>query len=278
MFFFLVNFEYLNIFCLVSDGVPDAMMQQSRSRKGAKQEKLSASKQHLKCWWHYCTAQDWGLLRNPKVSFNQKMTTMVERGMSVGCVDPDEQSLKWALATLLVVHYDELPSPHQVYQKLQDIKQSYIAERKPFLYQQLAQFPEDPQDLPLDIYAEAYPLPGGGPNKVVLQGVNTVADSIPLRSNSKLLRKKADRNEASEAFAQSKQAIKSEPQAPSANAQAATMRSSGEVPLPQDCRWTGCGAAFRTTRNCCLRFSRITPRSRSCSQSENTVCKNPCRS
>ena len=178
----------------------DAKMQGTRSLTGAKLK--VGDKQGLKNWWSYCTAADWAKFRDPKASWNCKMTTIVERGMGVGCVDPDEQSLKWAMATLLVSHYTDLPAPQQIYQKLQDLKASYAAERKVFVHEKILIFPDDPNALPAHIFSEAYPDAGGPPIEVHLQGICTIADSIPLRSNSKLLKLKgAARVEAQSAFA-----------------------------------------------------------------------------
>ena len=57
------------------------------TRKGAKPTKVGcSSKQLLKHWWHYFSNGDWAVLRNRKASFHFKTTTVVERGMSVGCV------------------------------------------------------------------------------------------------------------------------------------------------------------------------------------------------
>ena len=156
-------------------------------------------KQHLKHWWHDFTKHEWDVLRNPNNSFNLKMTTLVARGHSVGCGDLDVQALKWALAALLVVHYyDDLPPVQQMYKKLQALKQSYATERTSFLHEQLPTFPEDPNELPEQIYKEAYPI--GEPTKVVLQGVNTVAEMIPLRRSGRLLKAgRADRVDAHEA-------------------------------------------------------------------------------
>ena len=58
----------------------------------------------------------------------------------------------------------------------------------------------------------------------VLQGVHTIFDSIPLRSNSKLLKTRQGRSDASEAFAQTKHSMhipqaQQPHQAPTANAQ-----------------------------------------------------------
>ena len=159
-------------------------------------------KQVLKHWWNYCTGSDWALLKNPKISFNQKMTTLVERGLSIGCLDPDEQSLRWLLATLLLVHYDEFPGPTVAHKKLQDLKASYAAERKMFLHEQLPRFPENPRELPSHISRDAYG--DEWPNTVELHGVNTVAESIPLRSNSRLLKKRRSCPEMIGAFKRTK--------------------------------------------------------------------------
>ena len=55
------------------------------------------------------------------------------------------------------------------------------------MHEQLAEFPENVSDLPEHIFNDAYTddIP---PNTVVINGINTVAESIPLRSNSKLLK------------------------------------------------------------------------------------------
>ena len=183
----------------------DSMMQ-----KGGTPTKPGAhnhAKQVLKHWWNYCTAEDWKMFRNKKASFNMKMTTIVERGLSVGCLDPDEQALKWALATLLLVHYDELPEPQQIYDKLQDLKESYASERQVFLHEQLLSFPDDAMNLPEHIYNAAYTA-DTPPVAVVVQGINTVADAIPLRKNSKLLKARgAVLASAQEAFTRTKREI-----------------------------------------------------------------------
>ena len=158
------------------------------SRQGNASDAQVSTKQFLKSWWNYFTAVQWELLLNPRTSWNMKMTTLVERGHSVGCAEPDEQALKWALATLLLVHYDDMPVPRQVYQKLQDLKQSYASERKPYMHELLTLFPEFPKDLPAHIYKDAYP--DDEPVIRELQGVHTVADAVPLRSNSKILKNK----------------------------------------------------------------------------------------
>ena len=117
----------------------------------------STNKQLMKCWWNYHTDKDVAVLDDSKASWNSKMTLLVERGLSVGCMDPDEQAFKWALAMLLLMHYKgNLPPYQQIYNKLQDLKRCYAAERKTFTHEQLASFPDDPDELPDYIFSEAY--------------------------------------------------------------------------------------------------------------------------
>ena len=147
----------------------------------------TSSKQVLKDWWNYFTDSDWSVLNDPKASFYRKLTAIVERGISVGCDDPEEQTYKWALATLLIVHYDELPEPKQLYDKLQEVKAAFAAEKKGLGFVRIQQFPEFPSDLPGDIFQSAYAVEK--PNARILKGIIAIAEAIPLRSNSKKMKK-----------------------------------------------------------------------------------------
>ena len=149
------------------------------------------------------TASDWKVLHDPHASWNKKCMTLVERGMKVGCVDANPQTRKWALATLLLAHYEEMPTPNQIHDKFIDFGQAFLAEKKPFIHEQLSEFPEYPSGLPQHIYNAAYA--DEAPVTVELKGVNTVASTISLRSTNKLLTKgKKDCTLAREAFVASK--------------------------------------------------------------------------
>jgi hypothetical protein len=147
----------------------------------------SGSTQFLKCWWTYCLQSDWDYIRDKKHSWNAKMTRMVERGMSLGVNHPDEQCLKWLLALLVVVCYDELPDYKLIYAKLSDLKQAFIAERKAYPLAHVAEYPQTPSELSADMFKYAYG--DEQPVTVYLQGINGIAENhIPLRKNSKLLK------------------------------------------------------------------------------------------
>ena len=170
----------------ICDRIDSTIKQSHLAAKAPRGDESISSRQQLKAWWNYFTESEWARLRDPKIGFSAKMTMMVERGMSIGCIDPDERSLGWCLATLFLVHYQDLPGAQASYAKLQELKQSYVAERKAFGYEQLSGFPNDPNELHPHIFSEGYPDSDNPPIKSVLQGVHTIFDSIPLRSNSKL--------------------------------------------------------------------------------------------
>ena len=127
-----------------------------KAGKSSNGAKTGSFKQFLKTWWNYLTPEDWEKLDSLKLCYSAKQTTLVERGMAIGCTDANEQTLKWALTVLLMSHYKELPTSRQIYDKLQELKQAWEAEQKPFMHERLHEFPEEPASLPGAIYKEAY--------------------------------------------------------------------------------------------------------------------------
>jgi len=164
----------------------------------------SVSKQFLKCWWNYFSKSEFDFLMDPNKSLHGKMTTIVERGNRCGCNNADEQTWKWSMAVLLLCHYKVMPEAHHIYEKLQDFKKVWTCESKAWALEHLVDFPETPSQLPRDIFEAAYD-PDDPPVSVKLPGINTVAELIPLRKNSKLLKqplKKAAKQELADAFAE----------------------------------------------------------------------------
>ena len=101
-----------------------------RIRRLTNLEKSGSFKQFLQTWWNYLTPKDWEKLDSLKLCYSAKQTTLVERGMAIGCTDANEQTLKWALTVLLMSHYKELPTAKQIYDKLQELKQAWESEQK----------------------------------------------------------------------------------------------------------------------------------------------------
>ena len=170
----------------------DTLLQNNRSTAQPDAIPTSGNKQTLQHWWHYLTQQDWDVLNDKTVTYSGKVTRVIERGLSFGLVDPEEQTARWALATLVIAHYESMPSASELFKKVDDIKKSWKSEASAcaWVYDHIKQFPEYPSGLPGAVYKAAYPDGGDQPVTVLLHGIRTVADSIPLRSNSKLLGKK----------------------------------------------------------------------------------------
>jgi hypothetical protein len=156
-----------------------------RSTATGKAPKGGCLTQSLKFWWKYATQGDWDHIKDPTKSWNSKMTRIVERGNSVGCTMPDEQSIKWMLAMLLLACYTEQPKPKVIHKKLIDLKECIASERKPWSLEQVVDFPNDPSDLPDAVYNAAYA--DEPPISIDISGINMIACAIPLRKNNKRL-------------------------------------------------------------------------------------------
>ena len=110
----------------------DAKLHQAQSPSGKKAKKPApAVSQLLKCPWNFPVQAEWDIILNRKKSLHLKMTTLVDRLNLVGCTHPCEQTLKWVLAVALMAHYDELPTPKIIAQKLDELKDVVVVERKP---------------------------------------------------------------------------------------------------------------------------------------------------
>ena len=153
-------------------------------------------KQFFKNWWSACTPADWRTFRS-NVPWSAKLTCLVERANSIGCTHPDEQCFKWMLAMLLCACYSELPSARERYDKLQELKKCAGTERKSYPFDHVLKYPKDINDLPHHMWQHAYAAEA--PLKVELPGVNLVADRIPLRKNSKLLKDNPSADQAAKA-------------------------------------------------------------------------------
>ena len=82
---------------------------------------------------------------------------MTHRLMLIGCHSPDEQSLKWVLAVLLMVCYQDLPSAQIRHDKLLELKAIVANEKKVFQHLPfLASYPDQPSGLPATIRDHAY--------------------------------------------------------------------------------------------------------------------------
>ena len=139
----------------------------------------------------WCTQDDHVMFDDPHKPWHSKACRLVERGNSVGCSHPSEETLRWMLAFLLMKHYREIPNATEIHHKVHELKQVVLCERKTFPYEQLLVFPSNPVELPEHIWSYAYG--DGEPISVTMLGIKTVAEkSVAMRSNAKILRKAAE--------------------------------------------------------------------------------------
>ena len=138
--------------------------------------------------WLWLVDQDWAAINDKRKSYTTKQTIIIERFNAFGCTNPEEQTMRRMLAMLLSTSYETLPPAAQLYQKLQDFKSAVISERKQWPHEHVLEFPEKPQDLPEHVFKYAYC--DAAPVAMEISGIKTIIASIPLRSNSKLLKGK----------------------------------------------------------------------------------------
>ena len=167
-----------------------------------------------------------------------KASTIVHRMNLVGCSHPDEQTIKWMLALLLMVCHEELPDPRVRLDKLNDLKALVVSERKHYPLQHLAEFPEKPEQLPQDMFQHAYPDVKPVPKEFA--GITAIGDrGIPLRKNSNLLKRKAVEADDKMGWAAVRSLVKSEmeaaskqPCSPAASSKVMPMLEVGQAPPP----------------------------------------------
>ena len=157
---------------------------------------MDEPKQFFKNWWSACTPADWRTFRS-NVPWSAKLACLVARSNSIGCTRPDEQCFKWMIAVMLCACYSELPSPNERYNKLQELKKCVGTERQPYPHDHLLTYPNDINDLPKVMWQHAYAAEA--PLKVEIPGINLVAERIPLRKNSKLLKDHPSADQAAKA-------------------------------------------------------------------------------
>ena len=217
----------------------DAKIQHVPCLRGKPNKGGTKGQQFLKKVWNYPIQDEWDVLLDPKKSFCTKASTIVHRMNLVGCSHPDEQTIKWMLALLLMVCHEELPDPRVRLDKLNDLKALVVSERKHYPLQHLAEFPEKPEQLPQDMFQHAYPDVKPVPKEFA--GITAIGDKgIPLRKNSNLLKRKAVEADDKMGWAAVRSLVKSEMEAASkqpcstaASSKVMPMLEVGQAPPPQ---------------------------------------------
>ncbi len=79
------------------DGISRAMKGSASGSAASPRGGGGRSRRLLKHRWNYFTGTEVAALQDPQKSMHVKMTILVERGLKIGLVDPDEQDHKWGL-------------------------------------------------------------------------------------------------------------------------------------------------------------------------------------
>lgn len=179
-----------SIIQVLEQNMLDASAAQTNNPNTPRDEIIGKSK--LQHWWNYFTNSDWVVLNSGK-SWYTITELAVHRARSFGCVDPDEQSVKWLLALLIAIHYRDsnMPSALQKYRKFNDLKlmfETAIANTDK-LPPSLTCYPQDPSDLPTEMQACYQDDPAVNKDKSSdVCAVANIAKLVPMRRNSALLK------------------------------------------------------------------------------------------
>ena len=123
------------------------------------------------------TPSDWAFIKDKRKHLNAKLTSIVERANKLGVTFHDEETCKWMLAVILIGHYDEMPSPHHIYDKLQELKGARAVEKRPYPHALITTYPEFPSELPSYMFEYAYS--DEKPTHTDLQGILAIGSKIP---------------------------------------------------------------------------------------------------
>ena len=104
---------------------------------------------------NYYTEQDWaGLLSSTKPLMNN-VQIIVDRFMSLGITCPDEWTIAWATAILVLCHFKVFPKYRSIFDIVGDFKEAMRACKKPLPFSSIANYPTTPQELPAHVFAHA---------------------------------------------------------------------------------------------------------------------------
>jgi len=146
--------------------------------------------QVLKHTGNFLTQSDWDFIRGNKQSIFANMNRIIWRFNLIGMTHPNEQTLKWALALLIVAHFPQLPPHKQIFKHLQELKEVAESTRKPYGLGHLLTYPESPVDLPADMLAHGY-VADDPAITVRLEGIEVVAENhVPLRKKQQIAQRR----------------------------------------------------------------------------------------
>jgi hypothetical protein len=141
--------------------------------------------------WNYLTQGDWDVIDDAGSPYFKKVLVITSRFRKLGIMHLHEQTVKWAMATLVAIMSDQagaLPKYRVLYTMIQDFKTSFASTpANPIAGIYIRVFPETPDKLPKELYDVVYT--DAPPVAKVVDRVSQVANfHLPLRSTSKLLK------------------------------------------------------------------------------------------
>lgn len=165
-----------------------------KSHEAKKLDDPNSGKCKLYTWWNYFTQPDWLFLKDQSKSFNSKLELVCYRARSFGCIEPDEQSVRWLLALVLKVHFtSEQPTSLQKYRKFTDLKSMFMTEvstRKDIqIPPSMPSYPKNASELPSSMKACYEDDPPVDMNDALdIVGLGNLVKLIPMRKSSALLK------------------------------------------------------------------------------------------
>ena len=144
--------------------------------------------QILTCAHTFFSEKDVSTFRNPKVNLHSKLSVGVSRLNRLGVTHPHEKTLRWAIAFILMCHYDDIPTRTSTHKAVKETKDIVNAERKPYPHHQIVNYPDSPTGLPPHMLSYAYDE--GDPwVDVHVQGLENVAKNVMImRGNHNALK------------------------------------------------------------------------------------------
>jgi hypothetical protein len=140
----------------------------------------------------FTTQADVALFKNPKINLHVKLSVLVHRLNRLGVTHPHEKTQRWWFAFLIMLHFNDIPSPSTIYKLVLDGKEVIEAERKVYPYGHLINYPQSPLELGEQMLKYAYDS-DDPPVTSEVQGLESMAkEKMIMRKNHSSLKGKAD--------------------------------------------------------------------------------------
>ena len=146
----------------------------------------------------YLTKADWEALEDPRKAMPSRKQIIMHRLNKLGIRSLDPKTVRAALSIVMLLTYKngEWPNSWSLYEEVQEFSRIFSSMKTAWHCQAQAPttYPDDPHALPREVFDYAYdatdpPVPMSFP------GLSAVADKVPLRNTSRLLRKTSWRDD-----------------------------------------------------------------------------------